>query len=217
MKKIKLAKEEDRDQKTLAKQYKRLEIFITIFMVIAICLGTFYFNVICFGTECENKSPTPLIIINTGKTNTNDKENQNALQENDNIQKRINEGYWYNDGIMFFFNNGVFSIGRYGTDGGHNGMIGEYKKLDNADTPDTYEFTAMHAACSDECMTPSNAYTLKVNLKYAVESTGEVVTINKMTKIEEGNTEELTNYEKTYQFAGTSWEEAEKYVSNLNN
>ena len=67
MKKIKLAKEEDRDQKTLAKQYKRLEIFIIIFMVIAICLGTFYFNVICFGPECENKSPTPLIIINTGK------------------------------------------------------------------------------------------------------------------------------------------------------
>ncbi len=86
MKKIKLTKEEDRDQKTLAKQYKRLEIFIIIFMAIAICLGTFYFNVICFGTECENKSPTPLIIINTGKTNTNDKENQNALQENDNNQ-----------------------------------------------------------------------------------------------------------------------------------
>ena len=71
MKKIKLAKEEDKDQKTLVKEYKRLEIFIIIFMVIAICLGTFYFNVICFGPECENKSPTPLIIINTDKTNTN--------------------------------------------------------------------------------------------------------------------------------------------------
>ncbi len=71
MKKIKLAKEEDKDQKTLVKEYKRLEIFIIIFMVIAICLGTFYFNVICFGTECENKSPAPLIIINTDKTNTN--------------------------------------------------------------------------------------------------------------------------------------------------
>lgn len=65
MKKIKLIKEEDKDHKTLAKEYKRLEIFITIFMVIAICLGTFYFNVICFGPECENKSPTPLIIIKT--------------------------------------------------------------------------------------------------------------------------------------------------------
>lgn len=70
MKKIKLTKEEDKDQKTLVKEYKRLEIFITVFMAIAICLGTFYFNVICFGSECENKSPTPLIIIKTPGSTT---------------------------------------------------------------------------------------------------------------------------------------------------
>ncbi len=70
MKKIKLIKEEDKDHKTLAKEYKRLEIFIIIFMSIAICLGTFYFNVICFGSECENKSPAPLIIIKPGNTAT---------------------------------------------------------------------------------------------------------------------------------------------------
>lgn len=81
MKKIKLAKEEDRDHKTLAKQYKRLEIFITIFMVIAICLGTFYFNVICFGPECENKSPTPLIIINSPKSNNADKVEENKEEK----------------------------------------------------------------------------------------------------------------------------------------
>ena len=81
MKKIKLAKEEDRDQKTLAKQYKRLEIFITIFMVIAICLGTFYFNVICFGPECENKSPTPLIIINSPNSNNADKVEENKEEK----------------------------------------------------------------------------------------------------------------------------------------
>ena len=68
---MKLRKEEDKDHKTLAKEYKRLEIFIIIFMAIAICLGTFYFNVVCFGTECENKSPTPLIIIKPGKSNDN--------------------------------------------------------------------------------------------------------------------------------------------------
>ena len=90
MKKIKLAKEEDRDQKTLAKQYKRLEIFIIIFMAIAICLGTFYFNVICFGTECENKSPTPLIIINTAKTNTNVEK-----KDNDTVASVLPEGAEY--------------------------------------------------------------------------------------------------------------------------
>lgn len=71
MKKIKLAKEEDRDQRTLAKQYKRLEIFMIVFMSAVICFGTFYFNVICFGTECENKSPAPLVIIKASKSNTN--------------------------------------------------------------------------------------------------------------------------------------------------
>ena len=65
MKKIKFTKEEDKEHGTLAKEYKRLEILMIIFMSIAICFGTFYFNVICFGPECENKSPTPLIIINT--------------------------------------------------------------------------------------------------------------------------------------------------------
>ena len=63
MKKIKFAKEEDRDHKTLA-------IFMIIFMSVAICFGTFYFNVICFGTECENKSPAPLVIIKTSKSST---------------------------------------------------------------------------------------------------------------------------------------------------
>ena len=90
MKKIKLAKEEDRDHKTLAKQYKRLEIFIIIFMVIAICLGTFYFNVICFGPECENKSPTPLIIINTGKSNADVEKNE---EDNNNVEKTSNYSY----------------------------------------------------------------------------------------------------------------------------
>lgn len=77
---MKLLKEEDKDHKTLSKENKRLQIFIIIFMVIAICLGTFYFNVICFGTDCENKTPKPLIIINPNKTSDNAetaKENKN--------------------------------------------------------------------------------------------------------------------------------------------
>ena len=83
---MKLIKEEEKDHKTLAKEYKRLEIFITIFMSIAICLGTFYFNVICFGTECENKSPTPLIIIKAGERNTEksitEENEENEVSEN---------------------------------------------------------------------------------------------------------------------------------------
>ena len=202
MKKIKFAKEEDRDQKTLAKQYKRLEIFIIIFMSIAICFGTFYFNVICFGTECENKSPAPLVIINPGKASNNNK-----------VVDKIKNGYWYNDGMILFFKDGNFSIGRYGTDGGHNGKLGEFKKTDEY----TYEFTAAHEACTENCMTPSNAYTIEATLKYAATSSEEVVTITKMKKTEEGATEELTNYEETYKFVGNTWEEVETYVNNLNN
>lgn len=81
MKKIKLTKEEDKDPKILVKEYKRLEIFITIFMAIAICLGTFYFNIICFGPECENKSPTPLVIINPSKSNNTDKVEENKEEK----------------------------------------------------------------------------------------------------------------------------------------
>lgn len=68
---MKLIKEEDKDQKTLAKENKRLQIFIIIFMAIALILGTFYFNVICFGSACENKSPAPLIILNPFKSDKN--------------------------------------------------------------------------------------------------------------------------------------------------
>ena len=68
---MKLIKEEDKDQKTLAKENKRLQIFIIIFMAIALILGTFYFNVICFGSACENKSPVPLIILNPFKSDKN--------------------------------------------------------------------------------------------------------------------------------------------------
>lgn len=82
---MKLTKEEDKDHKTLVKEYKRLEIFIIIFMAIAICLGTFYFNVICFGKECENKSPTPLIVVNHSKTN----------QQSNYIEKKEDEN-WVN-------------------------------------------------------------------------------------------------------------------------
>ena len=39
-------------------------------MAITICLGTFYFNVICFGASCPNKVPKPLITINSSKTDT---------------------------------------------------------------------------------------------------------------------------------------------------
>lgn len=80
---MKLIKEEDKDPKTLVKEYKRLEIFITIFMAIALCLGTFYFNVICFGAGCESKSPKPLITINPSKS-SNDNEkvaNEEKLSE----------------------------------------------------------------------------------------------------------------------------------------
>lgn len=75
---MKLLKEVEKDQKTLAKENKRLQIFIIIFMVIALCLGTFYFNVICFGTGCESKSPKPLIIINSNKTDT---ESEDQVEE----------------------------------------------------------------------------------------------------------------------------------------
>ena len=119
---MKLIKEEDKDHKTLSKENKRLEIFMIIFMVIAICLGTFYFNVICYGTECETKSPRPIIIINPSKEKVVEKNN-----EDDDIQEKIVSGYWYGEGTLLFFNNGVFSVGRYGTDGGYNGMIGELR------------------------------------------------------------------------------------------
>ena len=78
---MKLMKEEDKDHKILAKEYKRLEIFIIIFMVIALCLGTFYFNVVCFGSKCENKSPTPLIIIKTGKTDTDNEKAEKDISK----------------------------------------------------------------------------------------------------------------------------------------
>lgn len=205
MKKIKLTREEDKEHKTLAKEYKRLEIFIIIFMVIAICLGTFYFNVICFGSECENKSPTPLVIINPGKASTNNK-----------VADKIKNGYWYNDGTVLFFKDGSFSIGRYGTDGGYNGKLGEFKKVD-VDYDENYKFTAAHEACTENCMTASTAYTIEATLEYSAASSEEVVTITKMIKTEEGNTEELTDYEKSYKFAGNSWEEVETYINSLNN
>ena len=104
MKKIKLAREEDRDQKTLAKQYKRLEIFIIIFMSIAICLGTFYFNVICFGPECEYKSPAPLIIIKTvdKSVDTNTDSGEVAEDSDDLYGTYYNSDY--ND-VYFVLNN----------------------------------------------------------------------------------------------------------------
>ena len=92
---MKLIKEEEKDHKTLAKEYKRLEIFITIFMSIAICLGTFYFNVICFGTECENKSPTPLIIIKAGERNTEKTSGENTESSATIDEKKLPDGAEY--------------------------------------------------------------------------------------------------------------------------
>lgn len=75
---MKLIKEEDKNHKTLSKENKRLEIFMIIFMVIAICFGTFYFNVVCFGTECENKTPKPLIMVGSSKTENEIKKDEIA-------------------------------------------------------------------------------------------------------------------------------------------
>lgn len=74
---MKLTKEKEKDIKTLTKENKRLQIFIIIFMAITICLGTFYFNVICFGTECESKSPKPLIIVNPSKSTSEENKKDN--------------------------------------------------------------------------------------------------------------------------------------------
>lgn len=220
MKKIKLTKEEDKDQKTLVKEYKRLEIFITVFMAIAICLGTFYFNVICFGPECENKSPTPLIIINPSKTSitNNDSEiRKENMMATDEVSKKIISGYWYNNGIVFFFNNGVFSIGRYGTDGGYNGNYGQLKKETSDAGFINYNFNVIHKACTENCMAPSNEYTLDVKLECEKVSASEVISIKSISKTEEGHTEGLNNFIGTYRFAGNSWDEVEKYVNNLTN
>lgn len=89
---MKLLKEVEKDQKTLAKENKRLQIFIIIFMVIALCLATFYFNVICFGTGCESKSPKPLIIINSNKENTESEK----IESSDN-QASSSSTYTYED------------------------------------------------------------------------------------------------------------------------
>ena len=219
MKKIKLTKEEDKDHKTLAKEYKRLEIFITVFMAIAICLGTFYFNVICFGPECENKSPTPIIIINPSRntTNTDVERTGEDMAVNDKVYDKIVSGYWYNNGMIFFFSDGVFTIGRYGTDGGYNGKFGQFEKDSNANGFVTYKFDVAHEACMEDCMTPSNAYTLNITLECEEVSASEVVSIKSMSKTEEGQAEELSNYIGTYRFAGNNWDEVEKYVNNLNN
>ena len=88
---MKLLKEVEKDQKTLVKENKRLQIFIIIFMVIALCLGTFYFNVICFGTGCESKSPKPLIIINSNKENAASEENGEDTNNNQSLEYTFGE------------------------------------------------------------------------------------------------------------------------------
>lgn len=206
---MKLIKEEDKDHKTLSKENKRLEIFMIIFMVIAICFGTFYFNVICFGTECETKTPRPFIIIGSNKTSSKEVGNN----EDDAIQKRIVSGYWYSEGTLLFFNNGVFSVGRYGTDGGYNGMVGEFKK---GDTENSYNFNVVHNACTENCMEQSNDYKLNVKLEYT-KSPEENIFVSSIVKTENGQDEELRVLEKTYKFAGNSFDEVEQYVNKLNN
>ena len=89
-----LIKEKEKDNKTLTKENKRLQILIIIFMVIAVCLGTFYFNVICFGAGCENKTPKPLVIINSDKTSTDSKESENsdvAVADLEKVFKKVYE------------------------------------------------------------------------------------------------------------------------------
>ena len=94
---MKLFKEKEKDIKTLAKENKRLQIFIIIFMAITICFATFYFNVICFGAECESKSPKPLIIINSNKENTDVETTQNDETKNSDNQVSSSSTYTYED------------------------------------------------------------------------------------------------------------------------
>lgn len=93
---MKFLKEKEKDIKTLAKENKRLQIFIIIFMVIALCLATFYFNVICFGTGCESKSPKPLITINSSKSSSTEKTNEED-KSSDNTEVETSSNYSYED------------------------------------------------------------------------------------------------------------------------
>ena len=208
-----MLKEEKKDSKTLEKENKRLQIFIILFMAISLCLGTFYFNVICLGAGCENKEPRPLIIINPSKL-IDDVERTG--EDTDTTYDKIVSGYWYNDGMIFFFSDGSFSISRYGTDGGYNGEYEPFEKDTTTSGFVTYKFDVKHEACTENCMTPSNEYTLSVTLECETVSASEVVNIKSISKTEEGTTEELTDCVGTYRFAGNTWSEVETYVNSLN-
>lgn len=91
---MKIVKEKEKDSETLAKENKRLQILIIIFMIIALCLGTFYFNVICYGAGCPNKTPKPLIVINSNKENTESGEKESsdvAISNLEDIFKKVYE------------------------------------------------------------------------------------------------------------------------------
>lgn len=154
---------------------------------------------------------------NINDTNDNNENNDNTDLLNQ-YKEKITGGIWYKNGTVFSFRNEktAFSIGKYGSDGGHWGNIKIFKDYSLSSKKYKFELEAVADACTDtlNCMNITNGYVLQVELDYDGNSTEEI-TITKITKTEDNVTESFDALEGVYHFAGTNWDEVYNYVDNL--
>lgn len=193
-----------------------LIVLIIVLSCLVIGLGSFivYDKFINIDNVMENNS------IGNENNSQDSSSNDSTFKENVNagdVLKRITDGFWYNNGTIFFISdNNWLAIGKYASDGGHNGSIDSINVHVNDNNKYVFDFVVVSEACTSEieCEFITNGYTLDVKLEYDVND-GSKINITSMIKTEDGVSEHFNGAENTYNYAGSNWNEVQQYVDNI--
>lgn len=210
----------------MEKKNTGLIVLVIILSLLVVGLSGFIvYDKVLSNNEVENNDNNINDTTNNNEVNNNTDTNNNNDIVNDNdllnqYKDKITNGIWYKNGTVFSFRNEktAFSIGKYGSDGGHWGNLKTFKDYSLGSKKYRFEIEAVADACIDtsNCINITNGYVLQVELEYDGNS-AEEITLTKITKTEDGVTESFDALKGVYQFAGTNWDEVYNYVDNLRN
>ena len=195
---------------------KQKNIFLVILVVILSLFVALFGGFILYDKLMNENEVCKNPIGSENNSSSEDEE----LESNDitSVLNRITAGFWYSEGTIFFVDNNWFAIGKYGSDGGQNGVLKSVKSQVNEDYVYTFEFIVGKVTCPSDmdCVTAEPEYTLNIKLEYDAFDTNKV-NITSVIRTENGVSESYPSLEKIYEYAGTNWDEVDAYVEETRN
>ena len=132
-------------------------------------------------------------------------------------EEKIIDGFWYNNGYVFNFENGntSFYLGKYASGLSYGGNVKTYKVSTLGSKKYKIEIEVIGDACTTNNCLIMNAYILNVELEYDGNSANEI-TLTKMTITENNATKDYDSLEGVYSFAGNTDDEVLNYINSIN-